>query len=52
MCKFDNLEVLGLGASRDICMDICWPELTQTLSTDVIGTGNRAGWRPGWMHVL
>ena len=44
-------DILGLGASRNIC-DMCWSELTQTLSTDAIGTPNNAGWTPSWMWLL
>jgi len=48
----NNLTVLGLGASRNICTAICWPILSQSLSTDVIGTPNNADWIPGWMWLL
>lgn len=47
----DNaLNVLGLGASRNIC-EMCWSELTNTLSIDLIGTPNKTGWIPPWMWL-
>ncbi len=46
-----GLIIRGLGASRDICMDKCWPEIVNAGVIDVVGTPNRGGtWIPFWMR--
>src|SRR6266699_3771307 len=46
-----GLIIRGLGASRDICMDKCWPEIVNAGVIDVVGTPNKGGtWIPFWMR--